>query len=250
MLIPVLFACSVHSTRPHYTLPIFTTVITSCRTASRTERQGHCLPYTLTAQFIESLLLFSHRTDDMQYHQLVQSHPTPPPIATLHHSPALSSSSLGSSSISPSPPVRTHVKTHNSVVYRTRHLTPVKLSQPSTPYYQQHALAQAPSYSYTNGSSMSARYSSDGTAHSGSPYASNPPSATRPGRPTFMPSQTYPGQASYIVYTDDAATKLSDRVRRKCYNCRTTDTSTWRRSSLTPGKVVSFNFEVDALLKY
>ena len=45
-------------------------------------------------------------------------------------------------------------------------------------------------------------------------------------------------QPSYIVHTDDAATKLNDRVRRKCYNCRTTDTSTWRRSSLTPGKVV------------
>ncbi|KAI0825419.1 hypothetical protein BC629DRAFT_1254412, partial [Irpex lacteus] len=40
------------------------------------------------------------------------------------------------------------------------------------------------------------------------------------------------------VHTDDAATKLNDRVRRKCYNCRTTDTSTWRRSSLTPGKVL------------
>ncbi|KAF9786467.1 hypothetical protein BJ322DRAFT_1004554, partial [Thelephora terrestris] len=41
-----------------------------------------------------------------------------------------------------------------------------------------------------------------------------------------------------VGYTDDAATKLTDRVRRKCYNCRTTDTSTWRRSNLTPGKVL------------
>lgn len=44
------------------------------------------------------------------------------------------------------------------------------------------------------------------------------------------------------IYTDDAATKLSDRVRRRCFNCCTTDTSTWRRSSLNPGKVVSFFF--------
>jgi hypothetical protein len=52
-------------------------------------------------------------------------------------------------------------------------------------------------------------------------------------------SQNYPPQANNLVgYTDDAATKLTDRVRRKCYNCRTTDTSTWRRSNLTPGKVV------------
>ncbi|KAJ7438183.1 hypothetical protein FB451DRAFT_1304269 [Mycena latifolia] len=32
-----------------------------------------------------------------------------------------------------------------------------------------------------------------------------------------------------VVHTDDAATKLSDRVRRRCFNCCTTDTSTWRR---------------------
>ncbi|KAF6759664.1 hypothetical protein DFP72DRAFT_137387 [Ephemerocybe angulata] len=48
-----------------------------------------------------------------------------------------------------------------------------------------------------------------------------------------------PGQAPVtIVHTDDAATKLSDRVRRRCFNCCTTDTSTWRRSNLSPGKVL------------
>ncbi|KAJ7884908.1 hypothetical protein B0H13DRAFT_2536180, partial [Mycena leptocephala] len=41
-----------------------------------------------------------------------------------------------------------------------------------------------------------------------------------------------------VVHTDDAATKLSDRVRRRCFNCCTTDTSTWRRSNLNPRKVV------------
>ncbi|KAJ8496753.1 hypothetical protein ONZ45_g12334 [Pleurotus djamor] len=41
-----------------------------------------------------------------------------------------------------------------------------------------------------------------------------------------------------IIHTDDAATKLSDRVRRRCFNCCTTDTSTWRRSNLSPGKVL------------
>ncbi|KAJ7724642.1 hypothetical protein B0H16DRAFT_1232337, partial [Mycena metata] len=39
-----------------------------------------------------------------------------------------------------------------------------------------------------------------------------------------------------IVHTDDAATKLSDRVRRRCFNCCTTDTITWRWSNLSPGK--------------
>ncbi|PPQ88286.1 hypothetical protein CVT26_011603, partial [Gymnopilus dilepis] len=41
-----------------------------------------------------------------------------------------------------------------------------------------------------------------------------------------------------IVHTDDAATKLTDGIRRRCFNCCTTDTSTWRRSNLSPGKVL------------
>ncbi|KAJ7187388.1 hypothetical protein C8R46DRAFT_833322, partial [Mycena filopes] len=46
------------------------------------------------------------------------------------------------------------------------------------------------------------------------------------------------GGGVQVVHTDDAATKLSDRVRRRCFNCCTTDTSTWRRSNLSPGKVL------------
>ncbi|KAF8176902.1 hypothetical protein K438DRAFT_1846344 [Mycena galopus ATCC 62051] len=44
------------------------------------------------------------------------------------------------------------------------------------------------------------------------------------------------GSVIQVVHTDDAAAKLSDRVRRRCFNCCTTDTSTWRRSNLSPGK--------------
>ncbi|KAJ7452024.1 hypothetical protein FB451DRAFT_1100949, partial [Mycena latifolia] len=46
------------------------------------------------------------------------------------------------------------------------------------------------------------------------------------------------GGVIQVVHTDDTATKLSDRVRRRCFNCCTTDTSTWRRSNLSPGKVL------------
>ncbi|KAJ7187392.1 hypothetical protein C8R46DRAFT_288939 [Mycena filopes] len=46
------------------------------------------------------------------------------------------------------------------------------------------------------------------------------------------------GGGVQVVHTDDAATKFSDRVRRRCLNCCTTDTSTWRRSNLSPGKVL------------
>ncbi|KAK7044009.1 hypothetical protein VNI00_008179 [Paramarasmius palmivorus] len=68
-----------------------------------------------------------------------------------------------------------------------------------------------------------------------------PPPAHPGHSPHIPPSVPYPipgHPAQAIVYTEDAATKLSDRVRRRCFNCCTTDTSTWRRSNLSPGKVL------------
>jgi len=41
-----------------------------------------------------------------------------------------------------------------------------------------------------------------------------------------------------VVFTDDAKMKLGDRIHRQCFNCRTTVTKAWRRSVLTPGKLV------------
>ncbi|KAJ7616920.1 hypothetical protein DFH06DRAFT_1012627 [Mycena polygramma] len=46
------------------------------------------------------------------------------------------------------------------------------------------------------------------------------------------------GAPAQVVHTDDAGTKLSNSVRRRCFNCCTTETSTWRRSNLSPGKVL------------
>ncbi|KAJ7701128.1 hypothetical protein B0H17DRAFT_899908, partial [Mycena rosella] len=45
-------------------------------------------------------------------------------------------------------------------------------------------------------------------------------------------------------YTDDAAVPLSVQMRRRCFNCCTTESRTpkgrsaWRRSKLSPGKVL------------
>ena len=41
-----------------------------------------------------------------------------------------------------------------------------------------------------------------------------------------------------IEYTDDANVRSSERVHRQCFNCRRTDTTSWRRSKLTIGKAV------------
>jgi len=40
------------------------------------------------------------------------------------------------------------------------------------------------------------------------------------------------------IYTDDARMKLGDCIRRQCFNCRATETTTWRRSRLSPGKML------------
>ncbi|KAH9931791.1 uncharacterized protein B0H18DRAFT_952490 [Fomitopsis serialis] len=162
--------------------------------------------YRLMPHRVEADRHSAHHPDDGHYPRM-HSQPTPPPIATLHHSPAMSTSSLASSSISPSPPA---------------------------------SAAGVPpqgGYTYAPQGAPSARYAPQDAP---SPYAHGGTGLMRTVRPTYgaHAQPAYPGQPNYIIYTNDAATKLSDRVRRKCYNCHTTDTSTWRRSSLTPGKVL------------
>ncbi|KAJ7827003.1 hypothetical protein B0H14DRAFT_2289802, partial [Mycena olivaceomarginata] len=39
-------------------------------------------------------------------------------------------------------------------------------------------------------------------------------------------------------YTDDAVSKETQYLRRRCFTCRTTEPPSWRRSTLNPGKIV------------
>jgi hypothetical protein len=51
--------------------------------------------------------------------------------------------------------------------------------------------------------------------------------------------QLFPRIRTYeVIYTDDARMKLGDGIRRRCFNCQATETTTWRRSMLSPGKLV------------
>ncbi len=43
-----------------------------------------------------------------------------------------------------------------------------------------------------------------------------------------------------IMYTDDASSKETQFLRRRCYNCHTTEPPSWRRSILHEGKIVRF----------
>lgn len=66
-----------------------------------------------------------------------------------------------------------------------------------------------------------------------------PPSYIDIGDPRNRPNPFFPRiRTIEVVFTDDAKRKLSEGVHRWCFNCRATETTTWRRSSLSPGKLL------------
>ena len=68
------------------------------------------------------------------------------------------------------------------------------------------------------------------------PSALSPSFTTSPRDTTDTPSA---GSTTYqVIFTDDAKMKFSDSIRRQCFNCRATATNAWRRSVLSPGKLV------------
>jgi hypothetical protein len=103
-------------------------------------------------------------------------------------------------------------------------------------------------YEHSDGSNHSSYHNSTGMpSHAPIPSVSHHLSGHVQVREAYSHPYPLPGQATGAsIYTDDANTKLSDRVRRRCFNCCTTDTSTWRRSNLSPGKVVSAAVVVDS----
>ncbi|KAJ7186153.1 hypothetical protein C8R46DRAFT_1062599 [Mycena filopes] len=158
---------------------------------------------------------------------------SPPPIATLpSHSGSSSpaNSSLDRSAVSTPPIGRRASPPPAQAPHAQQHAPPpypydMQRYPPGTYMYA------GPQYAHPQDQQ---RYSSQGQPQYAPPpqaygYVPYPlPGAPPPG----------PGPAIQIIHTDDAATKLSDRVRRRCFNCCTTDTSTWRRSNLSPGKVL------------
>lgn len=56
----------------------------------------------------------------------------------------------------------------------------------------------------------------------------------RPPAVSYLP--THPGLP--VQHTDDAASKETQYLRRRCFNCHTTEPPSWRRSTLNPGKIV------------
>ena len=71
------------------------------------------------------------------------------------------------------------------------------------------------------------------------------PSQTAFYRPSSSPlhngmtmSYLSPHTGLPVQHTDDAASKETQYLRRRCFNCHTTEPPSWRRSTLNPGKIV------------
>ncbi|KAG6861989.1 hypothetical protein C0995_009173 [Termitomyces sp. Mi166 len=66
---------------------------------------------------------------------------------------------------------------------------------------------------------------------------SQSPAAAFYSRPPPM-SYLSPHTGLPVQHTDDAASKETQYLRRRCFNCHTTEPPSWRRSTLNPGKIV------------
>lgn len=180
--------------------------------------------------------------------------PSPPPIATLSHSPSLSTSSLEHSANSSPHPSRRPLPMPRSSLDSTytepyyaqdhghhaphRHLSaPYPHSSPRSSHTYPYPPRPTQQYRYDSGDSLSSGYPAS-SSYSNATVPSMGPGSMPPMRDNSMYGAP-PQHFVPVVHTDDATTKLSDRIRRRCFNCCTTDTSTWRRSNLSPGKVVS-----------
>ncbi|KAI5118742.1 hypothetical protein M0805_008142 [Coniferiporia weirii] len=212
---------------------------------------------------VENLPIRPRHFQDPHFHDThaghyYAAHPSPPPITTLTHSPSLSSDRSSVSSPAPTilPPL-THPSQYPSQAYSSGGAHRYASTAQPGAYHHSHyypntvappdvftAPAQPYTHSYTGGyappppTHVPFHHTTDMSISHSQQFSANPYSSVSPmyshgghgaggGSGGFTP-----------IYTDDASTKLSDRVRRRCFNCCTTDTSTWRRSSLNPGKVL------------
>lgn len=192
-----------------------------------------------------------HRRDS---YDISHRRPSPPPIATLNPSPSpsviqdRSAMSTPPARRTPPQPLPSALHTANYYSHEPVMLQPSR--HPPVTHFQSRNDGLGHPYGFNAHPSFDHRYDhSDGSNHS--TYHNSVALSSHPNIPPVSHLQNnhvrdayshpypIPGQPQVAsIYTDDANTKLSERVRRRCFNCCTTDTSTWRRSNLSPGKVL------------
>ncbi|KDQ20521.1 hypothetical protein BOTBODRAFT_26540 [Botryobasidium botryosum FD-172 SS1] len=83
---------------------------------------------------------------------------------------------------------------------------------------------------------VKSEYSSPLIVPSQAPYCRPSSSSSTSSAPAHMNAPNM--NAATVTHTDDASSKETQFLRRKCFNCQTTEPPSWRRSTLNPGKIV------------
>ncbi|KAK7016177.1 hypothetical protein VNI00_018978 [Paramarasmius palmivorus] len=100
----------------------------------------------------------------------------------------------------------------------------------SHPRVAKHSGGPTSGIKYKSTSGLLPRAPDGGHSHGPSPH-------TR-AYPVFQSTSELHALPRSMIYTSDMNVKLSDSVARQCFNCFATDTSTWRKSNLSPGKIL------------
>ncbi|KAJ2934526.1 hypothetical protein H1R20_g2557, partial [Candolleomyces eurysporus] len=114
---------------------------------------------------------------------------------------------------------------------------PIPLSQPGDHYPSPHA----PFQEFDDSNNIKLEDNGSLLMPSQNFYRTSSSSSASPS-----PNMCHPMTMSYlsphsglpVQHTDDAASKETQYLRRRCFNCHTTEPPSWRRSTLNPGKIV------------
>lgn len=126
--------------------------------------------------------------------------------------------------------------------FASRHDTlygePLPLSaDPSSLHNGDYSLSSSPHSSYQDFEDTHSIKLEDSTIMVPSQTAFYRPQSSSPCHPMSM-SYLSPHTGLPVQHTDDAASKETQYLRRRCFNCHTTEPPSWRRSTLNPGKIV------------
>lgn len=156
---------------------------------------------------------------------------TPSPPTMLHYQPLYKGSLLHELYEQDMSPEYQHLDWHRRATFpyvRHDHSYPT--------YEQQYPWRQEPYPSYHDFDDPSIKLEDNTSVmvqQQSNFYRSPPPCHQMP-----MPYLPPPHNNLPVQHTDDAASKETQYLRRRCFNCHTTEPPSWRRSTLSPGKIV------------
>lgn len=145
-----------------------------------------------------------------------------PPLSTLFFDPSHSLSAYDHFNTDNSPPSNPHIPSElHSIDMHGEALEPMGRSHrpPNSIYCQPES---------TSGEGLQGRLNPKREPHAGLPSISA----------TGHVGLGFPHHGALVTYTDDASSKETQHLRRRCFNCRAIEPPSWRRSALNHGKIV------------